>query len=49
MCQMMLDVLVDERFLCVNLDGRYARLTDGHHGRPAKADLGTDKRAVRVA
>ena len=49
MCQLMLDVLVDEQFLCVNLDGRYARLTDGHHGRPAKADLGTDKRAVRVA
>ncbi len=41
-CQMALDVLVVDRFLCVKHDGSYARLTDGaDHPRslPAKADL----------
>ena len=36
MCQLVLDRLVDEKFLCVNSDGHYARLTDGHHGHPAR-------------
>ena len=49
LCQMMLDALVDEGFLCVTLDGHYARLTTGHHPHPAKADLGTDKRARKAS
>jgi len=44
-CQMMLDVLVDEQFLCVKLDGQYARITTGHHPHSAKADLRTKTRA----
>ena len=43
-CQMVLDLLVDEQFLCVKSDGHYARLTAGHHPRPAKAHLNTDER-----
>jgi len=38
-CKVMLDLLVDEEFLCVRSDGHYARLTTGPHPRPAKADL----------
>ena len=36
--QMILDVLVDEEFLGVTLDGRYARITTCPHAHPAKAD-----------
>ena len=38
-CSAALDTLVKERFLCVNADGTYARLTEGNavHPRPAKA------------
>ena len=41
MCQMVLDALVNGKFLCVKPDGHYARLTDGEMTRPkpAKADL----------
>jgi hypothetical protein len=41
MCKMVLDALVDDKFLCVKPDGVYARLTDGEMSRPrpAKADL----------
>ena len=41
LCQLVLEALVDTRFLCVKSDGAYARLTDGDHARPrtAKADL----------
>jgi hypothetical protein len=49
MCQLVLDSLVDEKFLCTKSDGRYARLTDGHHPRPAKADLRTDERAKKAS
>jgi endonuclease III len=49
MCQMVLDVLVEEEFLCVKLDGHYARLTDGHHPHPAKADLKTEPRFVKAS
>ena len=40
-CSAALDTLVEERFLCANADGTYARLTDGDVGRPrpAKARL----------
>ena len=48
-CQMVLDWLVDEQFLCVKSGGHYARLTTGHHPHPAKADLRTDKRFEKAS
>jgi hypothetical protein len=33
MCQLVLDSLVDRKFLCIKSDGHYARLTTGHHPR----------------
>jgi len=48
-CRMMLDLLVDEKFLCLKSDGRYARLTDGHHPHPAKAHLRPDQRSVKTS
>jgi hypothetical protein len=48
-CQVVLDMLVDERFLCVTLDGHYVRLTTGHHPRPAKAHLRTNKRDMKAS
>ena len=41
-CEMVLDALVKEKFLCVS-DGHYARLTTGHHAHPAKAHLRTER------
>lgn len=40
-CKIVLDALVEAKFLCVKSDGSYARLTDGDipHPRPAKVDL----------
>jgi hypothetical protein len=40
-CQMVLDALVAERFLCVKSDGQYARVADGPlvHPQAAKAGL----------
>jgi len=29
-CQLVLDTLLDAKFLCVKPDGHYARLTEGH-------------------
>ena len=49
LCQMVLDALVDEKFLCVKPDGQYARFTSGHHPHPAKADLGTDTRFPKAS
>jgi hypothetical protein len=34
MCQLVLDSLLESKFLCVTSDGRYARLTDGPARRP---------------
>jgi hypothetical protein len=48
-CEKLLDVLVKEEFLCVTLDGHYARLTDGHHPYPAKAGLRIDSRAQKAS
>jgi hypothetical protein len=48
LCQMVLDALVDEKFLSVKADGAYARVTDGvdhPHPRPARADLRVDTSA----
>lgn len=49
MCQLVLDSLVHEKFLCAKSDGRYARVTDGHHPHPATADLRTDERAKKAS
>ena len=52
LCQRVLDMLVDMRFLCVKPNGVYARLTDGAESpRPhaAKADLGAGKRAAKAS
>jgi hypothetical protein len=49
MCQLVLDSLVDEQFLCAKSDGRYARVTTGHHLHPAKADLRTNERAKKAS
>ena len=45
-CQLVLDTLVDEKFLCVTDGGAYARLSDGvdhPHPQPAKAALRADR------
>jgi len=47
LCKMVLDALVDAKFLCVKSDGAYARLTDGvDHPplQPVKAALKTEHR-----
>ena len=51
LCKMVLDSLVDEKFLCVKSDGGYARLTDGNVPRPhsAKADPRADKRPLAAS
>lgn len=46
-CQMVLDALVDEKFLCVKSDGHYTRVRHGAeppHFHPAKANLRSDRR-----
>jgi hypothetical protein len=48
-CQMVLDLLVDEEFLCVRSDGAYARLTTDHHPHPAKADLRSGRRSTKAS
>jgi hypothetical protein len=50
-CQLVLNSLVDEKFLCVKGDAQYARLTDGDlsHPRPAKANLRTDRRLLAAS
>lgn len=51
LCKTVLDALVEAKFLCVRSDGAYARLTerDVPRPRPAKADLGADKRVVKAS
>jgi hypothetical protein len=51
MCQLVLDELVDEKFLCAKPDGHYARLTDAtiQRPQPAKTELKTGPRFVRAS
>jgi hypothetical protein len=52
LCQLILDSLVNAKFLCLKPDGHYARLTDGTHvpqPLPVKAAPRTEPRAVMVA
>ena len=37
LCRMVLDALVDEKFLCVRSNGGYGRLSDGDLPRPHPA------------
>jgi hypothetical protein len=51
-CQMVLNALVDERFLCVKPDGHYALSTDGEipYPRAANADLSRpEQRLVKAS
>jgi hypothetical protein len=50
-CQLVLDSLVDARFLCVKSDGAYARVTDGavSRPRPAVAGLRLEQRFVKAS
>ena len=50
-CKSVLDALVDAKFLCMRPNGMYARLTDGEvpRPRPAKADLGVDRRVIAAS
>ena len=48
LCQMVLDALVQEKFLCVRADRAYARVTDGAgppRPEPAKAFIRAERRA----
>ena len=51
LCKMVLDALVDDKFLCVRSDGAYSRLTDGEMSRPraAKADLRPDRSVAKAS
>jgi hypothetical protein len=49
--KMVLDTLIDERFLCLKPDGAYIRLTDGNVPRPhpAKAALRGEQRVATAS
>jgi hypothetical protein len=52
LCQLVLDVLVNEKFLCVTSNGRYKRLRDRADQpqlHPAKATLKTDERVKKAS
>ena len=51
LCKVVLDALVEAKFLCVKPDGAYARLTEGiiSRPRPVKADLGTEQRVATAS
>ena len=40
LCRLVLDWLVDAKFLCLKSNGTYARLTDGETSRPRAAKAG---------
>jgi hypothetical protein len=51
-CQLVLDMLVEVKFLCVKLDGAYARLTDGAdypRPHPVKADVSSEHVSLKVS
>jgi hypothetical protein len=50
-CQMVLDVLVNEHFLCVKPDGHYVRVTEGPVSRPQyeKAEIRTAPRSKQAS
>ena len=50
MCQLVLDSLLESKFLCLKSDGAYARATDGYHPHPVpvKATVGNASRKQSV-
>ena len=48
-CQLVLESLVEAKFLCVKSDGAYARLTDGDHPRPRTAKADPKPRMVQAS
>jgi hypothetical protein len=51
MCDLVLEALIDRKFLALGSDGRYARLTAGEsiRPRPARADLNASTRSRKVS
>jgi hypothetical protein len=51
MCDLVLEALIDRKFLALRSDGRYARLTGGESigPRPARADLNADTRSRKAS
>jgi hypothetical protein len=52
LCQRVLDMLVEVKFLCIKPNGAYSRLTDGADSprpHPARADLGAGERAMKAS
>ena len=52
LCRLVLDLLVNEKFLCVKPDGRYTRTRDGAeraHLHLAKVVLRTDQHAKKAS
>jgi hypothetical protein len=50
-CQRVLDMLVEAKFLCVNVDGTYARVSDGTDAprpQPVRATLGAERRSLKA-
>jgi hypothetical protein len=48
-CETILHLLVDEKFLYRTPDGQYARLTSGRYRRVAHAALPADMQAIRAS
>jgi hypothetical protein len=50
-CEVVLDALVAERFLCVNRDGTYVRATEGRvlRAQSAKADIRPEARSKNAS
>jgi hypothetical protein len=50
-CQMVLDALVNEKFLSMRADGTYARLTEGEESRrrTAETDLRPEPRVAKAS
>jgi hypothetical protein len=51
LCMMVLDALVDDKFLCMKPDGVYARVSDVEMSRPraAKADLRLEQSVAKAS
>lgn len=49
LCRMVLDALVEARFLSLTPDGRYVRLTTDRHPHSAKAGIRTEIRSLEAS
>ena len=49
LCKAVLDTLVEAKFLCLKLNGAYARRTDGEVPRPRPAKVDIVARSVETA